>query len=197
MLIVGLNGSPNRDGNTKFLLNKVLSKAESLGAQIRMIEVGEVLKTAKSSFCTACSNPCSGACYKGTALEEAFELIRNADALVLGSPVYFGTVSAQLKAFFDKSRGLRGQKALLYKIGAGVTVGASKYGGQETTMKALHDMMMVHGMTVVADGHEQYDCGHHGVCAQRPAESDEFALKRAEILGERLVEACKKRQDEG
>jgi len=45
-------------------------------------------------------------------LEEAYEILKKADAIVMGSPVYFGSVSAQLKAFFDKTRKLRSEKAL-------------------------------------------------------------------------------------
>lgn len=196
MLIVGLNGSPNKDGDTKFLLNTVLEAAKSLGAQTMILEVQKLLNSCKNPFCVACSNPCSGVCYKGTKLEEAYEILKKADAIVMGSPVYFGSVSAQLKAFFDKTRRLRGEKAFYNKIACGVTVGASKYGGQETTMKALHDMMLVHGMTIVGDGYIGDDCGHHGVSAQRPAKEDEFALKRASILAKRLVDACKNKVNE-
>lgn len=190
MLIIGLNGSPNKNGNTKFLLNEVLKKVESLGAETGILEIDELLGTAKHSFCKVCSNPCSGVCYKGTKLEEAFELMKKADGFVFGSPVYFGSVSGQMKAFFDKTRRLRGEKAFYNKIAAGVTVATSKYGGQEATMKALHDIMLVHGMIIVADGFGEDDCGHHGVCAHRPAENDEFAQKRAEILAKRIVEVC-------
>ncbi len=190
MLIVGLNGSPNKNGSTKALLERVLAQSEKLGAVTEIIEVPEILKKAKHSFCTACTNPCTGQCYEGTALAEAFELIKRADGIVFGSPVYFGTVSAQLKAFFDKSRKLRGEKGLYNTVGAGVAVGAARFGGQETTIKALHDIMLVHGMIIVGDGFADYDCGHHGVCAQKPGAEDEFALKRADILGKRLVEVC-------
>lgn len=190
MLLIGLNGSPNKEGSTKFLLTRVLEKAQSLGAETKILEVGELLNSAKHSFCTACSNPCSAACYKGTKLEEAFELMGKADGIIFGSPVYFGSISAQLKAFFDKTRKLRGEKVLYNKVAAGITVGASKYGGQETTLKALHDIMLVHGMIIVGDGYHEDDCGHHGVGAHRPAASDEYAIKRADILAKRLVEVC-------
>ncbi len=191
MRIVGLNGSPNREGNTAFLINNILEKAEALGCSTEIIHAGDAVLSCKKPFCTACSNPCSGICFKGSELEKAFELISKANGILIGSPVYFGTVSAQLKAFFDKSRSMRSGKTWINKVAAGVTVGASKYGGQETTMKALHDIMLVHGMTIVGDGHTEYDAGHHGVCAQRPSRDDQFALARAGILVERMVEACK------
>jgi len=75
-----------------------------------VLEVGELLNSVKNPFCVVCSNPCSGICYKGTKLEEAYEILKKADAIVMGSPVYFGSVSAQLKAFFDKTRKLRSEK---------------------------------------------------------------------------------------
>jgi multimeric flavodoxin WrbA len=191
MFIIGLNGSPNKNGNTKVLLEKVLAGAQRLGAETAILEVPELLKSAKYPFCTACSSPCSGQCYQGTDLEEAFMLLKKADGLVLGSPVYFGSVSGQLKAFFDKTRKLRAEKGLYNIAAAGITVGASRFGGQETTMKALYDIMMVQGMMIVGDGYIEDDCGHHGVCAQKPGGEDAAALKRADILAKRLVEVCK------
>ena len=91
MLIVGLNGSPNRNGNTKFLINTVLNKVKELGAETIVYDVQELLNSAKHNFCVVCSSPCSGICYKDTKLEEAFEVMKKADGIILGSPSYFGT----------------------------------------------------------------------------------------------------------
>lgn len=187
MLIVGINGSPNKEGNTYFLLKTILDEAKKMGCEYEIINAQEALSLCKTPFCNACSTPCNGKCFEGTMLEDAFKTISKADAVILGSPVYFGTVSAQIKAFFDKTRKIRGEKVWINKIGAGVTVGGSKYGGQETTLRALHDILMVHGMVIVGDGHPEFDAGHHGVCAQRPAKEEEFALKRAKILAEKIV----------
>ncbi len=189
MLIIGLNGSPNKSGNTKYLLTHLLDKAESMGASTKIMNVHEIIAST-NGFCTACSSPCKGICYKDTKLEEAFEIMKKADGIIFGSPVYFGTVSAQMKAMFDMSRKLRSEKSLYNKIAAGITVGASKFGGQETTIKTLHDIMLVQGMIIVGDGYYGDDCGHHGVCAVKPAENDEFAVKRIEILAKRVVEVC-------
>lgn len=57
--------------------------------------------------------------------------IEEADAVIFGSPVYFGSMTAQLKAFFDKTRDVRGRRAWVGIPAAAVSVGASKYGGQE------------------------------------------------------------------
>lgn len=191
MRVVAVNGSPDPQGNTAFLLRRVLDKAEAAGVETHLLQVGTLMaETRVAPFCNVCSNPCQGSCYSGSPLEGTYETLRSADALVLGSPVYFGTVSAQLKAFFDKTRKIRAEKGLYNTVGAAVTVAASKYGGQETTMRALHDMMLIHGMIIVGDGHLSVDCGHHGVCAQRPASEDEIAHRRADILALRLIDVC-------
>jgi multimeric flavodoxin WrbA len=188
MWIVAINGSPNKEGNTAYLLQKVLDSAKAHGAKhCFLYHAHALLSELKNPFCNVCSNPCSGICYKGSRLEEVFDTMKQADALVFGSPTYFGTVSAQLKAFFDKTRKLRGEKAFYNKLACGLSVGKSPYGGQETTLRALHDMMLVHGMQVVGDGSGMDDCGHSGVCATQPSWEDAHALKRAEILGKRLV----------
>jgi multimeric flavodoxin WrbA len=191
MLIIGLNGSPNKNGNTKYLLEQVLGKASELGAETMILDIGEMFKTLKNPFCTVCSSPCSAVCYKGTELEDIYDIVAKADGIIFGSPVYFGSMSAQLKAFFDKSRKLRNQKALYNKIAAGVTVGGSKYGGQETTMKAIHDAALIHGMIVIGDGFGDSDCGHYGVSAHKPSGNDENAKEQAASLAKRMVEVCK------
>jgi multimeric flavodoxin WrbA len=193
IFVLALNGSPNKEGNTAFLLEQVLQAARDKGAKTALIHVMDLLDNLDEKFCTVCSNPCAGVCYRDTELEDAFMTMADTDAIVVGSPVYFGTVSAQLKAIFDKTRKLRADKLLAGKIGAGVSVGASRFGGQETTIRAIHDMMLVHGMALVSDASVSMSLGHYGVCGQKPATDDTEAIKSAKLVGTRLVEECKER----
>lgn len=195
MLILGINGSPNHDGNTAYLLKEALKVAKDSGAETKLLHVADILQDLDSPFCELCSSSCEGICGEGKNLGEVFELLRRVDGIIVGSPVYFGTVSGQLKAFWDKTRVIRREKALLNVVGGGITVGGARFGGQETTLKAIHDMMLVQGMLIVGDGLKDFDCGHHGACAQRPAESDENGLKRVQILSQRVVEVAKCTQD--
>lgn len=193
MFILAINGSPNRNGNTAVLLRAVLEAAGVEGVEGRIIQVMDAVKGQKMPFCTACSSPCKEACHdKDAGLREACDELEEAAAVVLGSPVYFGTVSAQLKALWDKTRAIRARRSLVGKPAAAVSVGAARFGGQETTLKALHDMLLVQGMSIVGDGSDDSDGGHHGVCAQKPAAEDSDALERARILGKRLAREVKK-----
>lgn len=59
-------------------------------------------------------------------------------------------------------------------------------------MKAIHDMLLVQGMSIVGEGASDEDAGHQGVCAQNPADEDSFAIERARILGKRLAREVKR-----
>ncbi|MDW7675858.1 MAG: flavodoxin family protein [Bacillota bacterium] len=191
MLIIGLNGSPNKDANTAAMLKKALSETEALGAETILFNVAEVLKDAKHPFCNACSAPCNKSCFAGTKVEELFSHMRKADGIIIGSPVYFGTISAQLKGLWDKGRDMRKDKALVNVIGGAMATGSSRFGGQETTIASIHDMMLVQGMIVVGGGHPDHDAGHQGAATQRPALDDEAGITRAGILGKRVAEVAK------
>ncbi|MHB1420636.1 MAG: flavodoxin family protein [Bacillota bacterium] len=190
MRIILLNGSPQKKGNTFALLDEASRVAAARGIEIHLIHVAEALSDAKTPFCNQCSVPCEGACSRNNKLGEAFELLRRSDAVLIGSPVYFGTVSAQLKAFWDKTRVLRRDKALLNVIGGAVTVGSSRFGGQESTLLSLYQMMLVQGMTLIGDGSAEADCGHLGAAAQKPAQDDLNGLERTRVVMHRMIEVA-------
>lgn len=190
MLFLALNGSPRGNGNTASMLEAASGVFIQNGAQCITIQVSSVMADIKNPFCLACSNPCNGRCYAGTRLEETYSLLSRADGIIVGSPVYFSTVSAQMKAFWDKTRILRGKKALLNTVGGALAVGGARFGGQETTLRAIHDMMLCQGMTVVGDGYHEADCGHQGGCAQSPLPEDREGLRRAAILARRVYEVA-------
>lgn len=190
MLILGINGSIHEHGNTADLLAYGLEEAAKMGAETKLLYVQEALDELKHPYCIVCEPRCPGICYEGEKLSEMYRFLKKCDGILMGSPVYFGTVSAQLKGFWDMSRKLRNEQALLNTVGGGVAVGAARFGGQETTIRALHDMMLVQGMIIVGDGHGTADSGHQGVCAQRPAIKDDYAISRVRVLARRIVDVA-------
>lgn len=190
MYVLAINGSPATDGNTVYLLNRILEKLD--GIETELVHFSKEIENLQRPFCTNCSTPCSKVCFSGTGVEEIFEKMKKADVILFGSPVYFGGPSAQIKALFDKSRSYRGEKAFVGKYGAAVVCGASKYGGQEATARSLQDSMLVQGMTIIGPGSHSFDAGHLAVCAQRPASEDAFAISRCDSLAARILEILNK-----
>lgn len=190
-MLVIINGSPNTEnGNCAYIAEKAAEIAKENNREYKIINATEILRSMKFPFCTACSTPCKMVCGIGTKLETAQQDIRESTALLMISPVYFGSVSAELKAFWDLLRGLRREKALYNKPGAGASVGASIFGGQETTIRTMHDMMLVQGMTIVGDGFGD-NMGHYGAAMLRPAAQDGEGNKCLERTVLRLLELSK------
>jgi multimeric flavodoxin WrbA len=101
MNIVCLLGSPRKNGNSATVAEKLLSHARELGAETETIYLNE-LNYRGCQACYACKNG-SEDCVLQDDLTAVLEKVRDADALVLASPVYYGDVSAQLKAFIDRT----------------------------------------------------------------------------------------------
>lgn len=100
MNIIGIIASQRKEGNTTFIVNKLLEGAKDQGA-----------KTQSFHFSDLNIYPCRGcmACHKGAAecvinddMQKIYEEMEHADAIVLGLPIYMGQMSAQGKIFTDR-----------------------------------------------------------------------------------------------
>jgi NAD(P)H dehydrogenase (quinone) len=110
------------------------------------------------------------------------------EGIIAGSPVYFGTMSAEVKAVFDKFVGIR--KRMEDKIGAAFATGADESGGKETTIISILQAMLIYGMIIVGDPLDA--TGHYGIaCTESPNEDES---RNAMKLGKRVAQLCKKVQ---
>jgi NAD(P)H dehydrogenase (quinone) len=108
------------------------------------------------------------------------------NGIIAGSPVYFGTMAAELKDIFDKFVGIR--KKMENKIGAAFATSADNSGGKETTLISIIQAMLIYGMIIVGDPLEA--TGHYGVaCKGYP---DDMTINNARKLGKRVALLSKK-----
>ncbi|OGF46165.1 MAG: hypothetical protein A2231_03225 [Candidatus Firestonebacteria bacterium RIFOXYA2_FULL_40_8] len=99
MLILGINGSPRKLGNTDILLEHALLGAKSAGAETNRINLGEL----KYAPCLSCDKQRKdGVCIVKDDMDKVYADIDKADGIIVASPVYFGSVSAQLKMMIDR-----------------------------------------------------------------------------------------------
>jgi multimeric flavodoxin WrbA len=101
MKIVCLLGSPRKKGNSATIANRFCSTAESLGAEVKTFALNE-LQYRGCQACMLCKTKLDRCALKDD-LAEVLEAARETDVLVLASPVYFGDISSQLKAFMDRT----------------------------------------------------------------------------------------------
>jgi len=99
MKVLGINGSPRTGGNTDILLDKVLEGAKSRGAETEKV----VLDKLKFSPCQECEAVIDdGECIIHDDMHELYRKIKDADAIVLASPIFFGSLSSQTKMMIDR-----------------------------------------------------------------------------------------------
>ena len=125
-------------------------------------------------------------CVLRSASEVTKEDFISSSGIIAGSPVYFGTMAAELKEVFDKFVGIR--KQMEGKIGAAFATSAHPTGGKETTIISILQAMLIYGMIVLGDPIDAG--GHYGVaCAGKP---DRETCLNAQKLGKRVATLVKK-----
>jgi len=150
MLVLGFQGSPRKKGNTNYLLSVLMEAAEALGAQTRIIEAAQkhIVPCLGCGFCEK-----KGICITkdDDMTLEIYPLLREAEVVVLATPIYFYNVPAQLKAPIDRSQTLWSRKYKLkltdparpyrrgFLLAQGATKGKNLFEGVELTAKYFFD----------------------------------------------------------
>jgi NAD(P)H dehydrogenase (quinone) len=107
-----------------------------------------------------------------------------ADAIIMGSPTYYGQMSAKLKALIDES--VKVHEKLAGKVGAAFTSAGGTASGAETTLLSIVQAMLIHGMIIQG----RADDKHYGVAVQgSPKKKD---LEYLEDLGKNVASLVKK-----
>ena len=97
--VLGISGSPRRGGNTEILLDRALEGAASGGAKTEKLILNE-MRFAPCQECGGCRY--TGICVVDDDMKLIYEGVTRADAVILSSPIFFGSISAQLKAMIDR-----------------------------------------------------------------------------------------------
>ncbi|MBN1917080.1 MAG: flavodoxin family protein [Verrucomicrobia bacterium] len=97
--ILGIQGSPRKNGNTQILVERVLEGARDAGATTRMIQLGD-MTIAECDGCHACWK--GKECPKDDDMNAVYTTIAESDAIVFGTPVYWFGPTALLKSFIDR-----------------------------------------------------------------------------------------------
>ncbi|MBW1820785.1 MAG: NAD(P)H-dependent oxidoreductase [Deltaproteobacteria bacterium] len=150
MLILGLQGSPRKNGNTDYLLKAFMNEAENSGVKTHIIEVAKknIIPCRGCGFCEK-----NGKCVidDDDMAGEIYSLLRQADVIVTATPIFFYSVTAQLKALIDRSQTLWSRKYKLnlidpgretkqgFLLSQGATKGKNLFDGLFLTVKYFFD----------------------------------------------------------
>ncbi len=148
MLVLGLQGSPRKKGNTNYLTTAFMDAAQKLGADTQVVHAAKV-RVEPCKELIVCEK--QGYCPIKDDMNDVYALLRRAEVVVLATPVFFYNTTAQLKAMIDRSQtlwartyklnlkdpGSRARKGFMLSVGA--TKGKNLFEGLHLTAKYFFD----------------------------------------------------------
>jgi len=179
--VVAFNGSPRKDGNTSILIGHILEELEKEGITTELVQVGKK-KIRGCTACMKCFEKRDGHCvFDDDIVNTCIDKMVEADGIILGSPVYFLDVTAEMKALIDRAGFVSMANGGLYRRRAGMAVAAvRRSGGSRTIDTMLHFLlaggMVVPGFPVIGVGREIGDVSR-----------DEEGIGRARDAGKNMA----------
>ncbi|HEX3001702.1 MAG TPA: flavodoxin family protein [Methanoregula sp.] len=183
--VLAINGSPRKDGNTAILIRTILGEIEKEGIHTETIQIGGKMIHGCMA-CMKCFENRDGKCIiDDDIVNTCIRKMREADGIILGSPVYFLDVTSEMKALIDRAGFVSYANGfpLKNKIG-NVTVAVRRAGASRTADSMLHLLlandMIVPGLPVIGMGRDVGD-----------VEKDEEGMDRAKHLGQNMARLLK------
>jgi multimeric flavodoxin WrbA len=214
MNVIAVNGGPRKDWNTGTLLKNALEGAESVGARTEIVHLYDLnYKGCTSCFsCKRKGNTCGGLCAMRDDLREVLAHALESDILLLGSPIYFGDVTGEMRSFLERllfpsaSYDEFGKSTFARQVSCGLIVTMNC---PEEFVKTVHyDVLLenyalilgiLKGTTEVLTSHENYQFADYSAMnaamfdveakAKRRAERFPIDCRKAFEMGARLVGA--------
>lgn len=195
MRIIGIACSPRKGKSTFYALETCLQalKAATPEVETTLIELSEM----KINGCIACGKCLKVLeCSQQDDFEKMIPILSDPEigGIIIATPVYFGSMTSQCKAFLDRCVMFRRNGFLLRnKVGGVIAVGGVRNGGQELAIRAVQAAMLVQDMVVVSEGQPT---SHYGAAlwSGHPdgIEKDSLGLETARNLGKRVSEVAAK-----
>ncbi len=191
MNVLGISGSPHTVGNTAYAVRYALEVLKQEGLATKYITLsGKDIRPCVGCF--DCEKTHS--CYQEDDMPGILDAMKWCNGLLIGSPVYFGMVSGQLKTMMDRCVVMRpsygGPLPMTGKIGGAIACANARNGGQETTLQNIQTFMLQMNMQVISDGPAY--C-HSGGTIAADAKEDSWGLETVKNLALNLARALKER----
>jgi multimeric flavodoxin WrbA len=190
--LFGISGSP-RLGATDWVVREALRYAEERwNAETRYFSV----RGKKLNFCLHCDHCIKeGSCVHEDAMNEVYSGFEWTDAVLIGTPVYQGTLSGQAKVLLDRMRAFAASHPheLRGKVGGAIADGGDRIGGQELAIRAITDFYVINEMIPVGGGAFGANLGATFWSKDKGAagvEEDKEGLKSLYKTVNRLMEVC-------
>ena len=160
MKVVAFNGSARKNGNTSFLIRRVLKTLEAEGFESELIQLaGEPVRGCTA--CRVCYDTKDQRCViKDDRLNEYIQKMLDAEGIILGSPVYFSMMTPELKALIDRAGYVARANGDIFKRKVGAAVVAVRRAGGMPTSDAINHFFLISQMIVPGSSYWNIGIGH-------------------------------------
>lgn len=188
MKVIAFCGSARKEGNTSLLLNAVLEPLAQAGAETELLELaGNEIRGCMA--CYVCYMEKNGACVlTKDMVNESIAKMAAADAIILGSPTYFGDVSSEMKALIDRSSMVSKANGDIFRRKIGASVVAVGRAGAIHTFDTMNHFFLIGQMIIVGSNYWNIGIGPE----KGEVVDDEEGMKTMHQLGENMAWLLKK-----
>ena len=181
MKVLAINNSACKDGNTVILLNKVMDQLNQAGIETEMVQLaGQVIEPCKA--CWACGGQGNCVHCKGS-FRNIFDKMKEADGILLGSPVYSANASANMQALLERAAVVCDMNPGLLAHKVGAAVAAARRGGALNAVDTMNHFFLNHEMIVVGSIYWSMAYGQMSEDVEKDAEG----LSNMENLGQNMA----------
>ncbi len=188
MKAIAFNGSARKDGNTAILIKTVFTELEKEGIETELIQLagthihgciacGQCMKL-KNKRCAVTTDP----------VNEYIAKMDAAQAIIIGSPVYFGNVTTETKALIDRSGYVARANDFMFARKIGAPVIAVRRGGETAVFDAINRYFFLEQMIVAGSSYWNFAFGR----APGDVERDSEGMETMHILGQNIAWLLKK-----
>ncbi len=192
MKVVAFNGSPRKNGNTGILIREAFKVFHTEGIETEIIQLGNK-PVHGCTACLKCKETQDARCHiENDHLNFCIEKMLEADAIIIGSPVYFADITPEVKALMDVSGYVTRANGHLLKRKIGACVVAVRRGGAMHTFQSINNFFLINQMIVPGSSYWNIAFG------KNPGDvlTDEEGIKTIQTLAENMAWLMRKIQNE-
>lgn len=183
MKVVAINGSPRKHGNTNLIINMVLDEIKKENIETEIVQLGGNLVRGCTG-CRQCAGNKNNRCiFDDDIINSCIEKMREADGIILGSPVYYSNITTEMKALIDRSGVVSKANGCFLKNKVGASVVAMRRGGSVHAFNSMNYLFLANEMIIPGSTYWNM------VLGREPGEvnNDEEGVKNMQNLGQKIA----------